>query len=361
MKLTSPAPVAGRMANRKRRSAPSATMGIHRFLPFTCSLPPPVCPFNEEFRAPVKEKTRPKASRDGYRYGYADCVFSIASHPVAGFDAILAHVSHLFRCDCASRRLTPAPRVDIITQSCENGGLSGGHRNWKAILLRQVRRRVRRHARFRAGKYPLLRRADEQEVSDRDGNPRNPRFRGRRRRSAAPPFPVRRQRQKGEHANAQPTRTTLPMRDVRDDGPLHEARPGRDSLLRGGDAGAAAAKAALVRLERRTGGGRPRNIASATVAPPFPRVSAPSSRGLPPRHSRGFLPRLPSGLPPRHSRGFLPRHSRESGNPETCATGSAGVPPANALARVTLIILALSHEGLTGVDLRPISPTPEPR
>ena len=39
MKLTSPAPVAGRMANRERRSAPSATMGIHRFLPFTCSLP----------------------------------------------------------------------------------------------------------------------------------------------------------------------------------------------------------------------------------------------------------------------------------------------------------------------------------
>ena len=126
-----------------------------------------VCPFNEEFRAPVKEKTRPKASRDGYRYGYANCVFSIASHPVAGFDAILAHVWHLFRCDCASRRLTPAHRVDIIIQSCENGGLSGGHRNWKAILLRQVRRRVRRHARLGAGKYPLLRRADEQEVSDR--------------------------------------------------------------------------------------------------------------------------------------------------------------------------------------------------
>ena len=39
MKLTSPAPVAGRMANREMRSAPSATMGIHRFLPFTRSLP----------------------------------------------------------------------------------------------------------------------------------------------------------------------------------------------------------------------------------------------------------------------------------------------------------------------------------
>ena len=127
-------------------------------------------------------------------------------------------------------------------------------------------------------------------------------------RSAAPPFPVRRQRQKGEHANAQPTRTTLPMRDVRDDGPLHETRTGRDPLLRGGNAGAAAAKAALVRLGRRTGGGRPRNIALATVV-----LALPAKAGM----TGAYLP------------------------------GSAGVPPANALARVTLT-LTLSHQGLIG-------------
>jgi len=200
---------------------------------------------------------------------------------------------NLFADACpAGYGLTPAPRVDIITQSRENGGLSGGHRNWKAILLRQVRRRVRRHARLRAGKYPLLRRADEQEVSDRRQSA-NPRFRGRRRRSAAPPFPVQRQRQKGEHANAQPTRTTLPMRDVRDNGPLHEARPGRDPLLRGGNAGAAAAKAALVRL-----GAIGRSTTAARLLPGFAGVNELAIDGRPP---------------------LLPRHSRESGNPDGCS------------------------------------------
>ena len=214
-------------------------------------------------------------------------------------------------CDYASRRLTPAPRVDIIIQSRENGGLSGGHRNWKAILLRQVRRRVRRHARLGAGEYPLLRRADEQEVSDRDGNPRNPRFRGRRRRSAAPPFPVRRQRQKEEHANAQPARTTLPMRNVRDDGPLHKTRPGRDPLLRGGDAGAAAAKAALVRLG---GGGAAvaREISRLRLSPPsFPRVHALSF----PRASAPSFPRKRESIGLRHWERGRPARARHPHHP----------------------------------------------
>lgn len=110
---------------------------------------------------------------------------------------------------------------------------SGGYRNWKAILLRQVRRRVRRYARLGAGQHQMLRGDDEQKVKRRK-----------------------------ESANAESARKTLPMRDVRDDGSLHQARRGRHTLLRSRDAGAAAEKAPIVRLARafqgeRADGSRP--------------------------------------------------------------------------------------------------------
>ena len=62
-----------------------------------------------------------------------------------------------------------------------------------------------------------------------------------------------------ETANAEPTRTTLPMRNVRDDGSLHQARTGRHSLLRSRDAGAAAAKAPVFRLARAISANAPAN------------------------------------------------------------------------------------------------------
>ena len=243
-----------------------------------------------KFRAPIKEKTRPKASRDGYRYGYANCVFSIASHPVAGFDAILAHASHLFRCDYASRRLTPAPRVDIITQSRENGGLSGGHRNWKAILLRQVRRRVRRHARLRAGKYPLLRRADEQEVSDR-------------RQSAKSAL-------SGEAATL--SRAALPRSapaskggtrkcPTNSDDVTNARRAGRWSSARSPARARSSAARRRCRCSSRESCPRPTRAANGRRSPAKYR-----ERDCRPRHSRGFLPRLPAGFRPAIPARFCP-------------------------------------------------------
>ena len=71
-----------------------------------------------------------------------------------------------------------------------------------------------------------------------------------------------------ETANAEPTRTTLPMRNVRDDGSLHQARTGRHSLLRSRDAGAAAAKAPVFRLARAISASAPANPAQARAAEP---------------------------------------------------------------------------------------------
>ena len=129
----------------------------------------------------------------------------------------------------------------------------------------------------------------------------------------------------GEFANAQPTRKTLPVRELRDDGSLHQTRNRRDSLLRSRNAGAAAAKAPVLRLaarprfqpnaradripssERgrpaRLRRGCPRFAAPAAITPPLvgaspPRVARPRDTSCEPEgptpHDGSRAPRLPA-------------------------------------------------------------------